>query len=69
MPELVERIGGSLQEIRRSGVAILLVEANTRLALDLAQRAYLIEKGQIQYEGTSQHLKENPEIRLRHLGV
>ncbi len=69
MPELVERIRDSLVEIQKDGVAIVLVEQNTKLALGITQRAYLIEKGQIRYEGQSGDLAEDKETRLKYLGV
>ncbi|MDP6618397.1 MAG: ABC transporter ATP-binding protein [Nitrospinota bacterium] len=69
MPELVERIRDSLEAIRQDGVAVVLVEQNTKLALGITQRAYLIEKGQIRYEGKSEDLMEDKETRLKYLGV
>ncbi|MFQ5692281.1 MAG: ABC transporter ATP-binding protein [Nitrospinota bacterium] len=69
MPEMVERIRDSLEAIQKEGVAIVLVEQNTKLALGITQRAYLIEKGQIRYEGASSDLMEDKETLLRYLGV
>jgi branched-chain amino acid transport system ATP-binding protein len=69
MPELVERIRDSLEAIQQDGVAVVLVEQNTRLALGITQRACLIEKGQIRYDGQSEDLMEDKETRLKYLGV
>ncbi len=69
MPELVRAIADTLVAIQRDGVAILLVEQNTRIALDITRRAYLIEKGAVQYEGLSADLVGDRETRLRYLGV
>jgi branched-chain amino acid transport system ATP-binding protein len=69
MPAFVETISQTILDIQRQGLAVLLVEQNTRLALDATQRVYLIEKGVIRHQGTSADLKEDPETRLRYLGV
>jgi branched-chain amino acid transport system ATP-binding protein len=69
MPVFVETIGQTILDIRRQGLAVLLVEQNTRLALEATQRVYLIEKGVIRHAGTSAELKEDPATRLRYLGV
>src|SRR5262249_11784524 len=67
MPAFVETIGHTIPDIQRQGLAVLLVEQNTKLALDATQRVYLIEKGVIRHQGTSADLKRDPEIRLRYL--
>ncbi len=69
MPAFVETIGQTILDIQRQGLAVLLVEQNTRLALAATQRVYLIEKGVIRHDGTSADLREDPETRLRYLGV
>ena len=69
MPAFVETIGHTIMEIQRQGLAVLLVEQNTRLALAATQRVYLIEKGVIRHEGRSADLRDDPEVRLRYLGV
>jgi branched-chain amino acid transport system ATP-binding protein len=69
MPSMVETIGQTIVEIQRQGLAVLLVEQNTRLALEATRRVYLIEKGVIKHEGTSAGLREDADVRLRYLGV
>lgn len=69
MPAFVETIGRTIIEIRRQGLAVLLVEQNTRLALGATQRVYLIEKGAIKHEGRSSDLNSDAAVRLRYLGV
>ncbi len=69
MPAFVETIGQTILDIQRQGLAVLLVEQNTKLALDATQRVYLIEKGVIRYEGASAALKHDAATRLRYLGV
>ena len=69
MPAFVETISRTIGEIQRQGLAVLLVEQNTKLALEATQRVYLIEKGAIKHEGRSSDLKADPSVRLRYLGV
>jgi len=69
MPAFVETIGRTITEIQRQGVAVLLVEQNTRLALEATQRVYVIEKGMIKHEARSQDLAGDTEARRRYLGV
>ena len=69
MPAFVETIGRTITEIQRQGVAVLLVEQNTRLALESTQRVYLIEKGMIKHEARSADLAGDAETRRRYLGV
>ena len=69
MPAFVETIGRTITEIQRQGVAVLLVEQNTRLALEATQRVYVIEKGVIRHEARSRDLAADAEARHRYLGV
>jgi len=69
MPAFVETIGRTITEIQRQGVAVLLVEQNTRLALEATQRVYVIEKGMIKHEARSSDLAGDAEARRRYLGV
>jgi branched-chain amino acid transport system ATP-binding protein len=69
MPVFVETISRTIGEIQRQGLAVLLVEQNTKLALAATQRVYLIEKGAIKHEGRSSDLRNDAAVRLRYLGV
>jgi len=69
MPAMVETIGRTILEIQKQGLAVLLVEQNTRLALGATQRVYLIEKGAIKHAGASPALREDVATRVRYLGV
>ncbi len=69
MPELVRAIADTLVRIQQEGVAILLVEQNTKIALGITRRTYLIEKGSIKHEGPSAALAQDHATRLRYLGV
>ena len=69
MPAFVETISRTIGEIQRQGLAVLLVEQNTRLALESTSRVYVIEKGAIRHEGPSSDLRNDATLRLRYLGV
>jgi branched-chain amino acid transport system ATP-binding protein len=67
-PQLVEQIFLTVAEIARSGVSVLLVEQNAHLALQLSQRAYVMESGQITLEGASADLLQDARVRQAYLG-
>ncbi|UOM35727.1 ABC transporter ATP-binding protein [Acuticoccus sp. I52.16.1] len=69
MPKLVAEIRRTIQSINRSGVAILLVEQNVKTALRICRRTYLMEKGRIAWEGTSDDLKADQDTIHRYLGL
>jgi branched-chain amino acid transport system ATP-binding protein len=68
-PLMVMEVRNVLEEINKAGVTILLVEHNLKVALSLADRVCLMGKGHIGYEGTSDDLKENKEMREKYLEV
>jgi branched-chain amino acid transport system ATP-binding protein len=61
-PAVVNRLGDLLLEIAGKGVGILLIEQFTTLALRLASRASVLERGLVVFAGTAQDLAEHPEI-------
>jgi branched-chain amino acid transport system ATP-binding protein len=67
-PQVVERIFQVLQEVSRSGVALLLVEQNAHKALQIAHKAYVLETGEVVMQGTGQKLLASPEVRKAYLG-
>jgi len=67
-PRLVAKIFEIVREIAKQGVTILLVEQNARLALEVAQRGYVIESGNITLAGAAKDLLENPKVREAYLG-
>jgi branched-chain amino acid transport system ATP-binding protein len=69
MPKLVSQIRQEIADIARRGISVLLVEQNLRTALRLANRIYLMERGNIVHEATPQELKTSPDIVHRYLGV
>jgi branched-chain amino acid transport system ATP-binding protein len=68
-PIVVEQMAGALRELRREGLAILLSEQNLRFARAAADRALIIEKGQIRYAGSMDDLAADREVRTAYLTV
>ncbi|MBI3763516.1 MAG: ABC transporter ATP-binding protein [Chloroflexi bacterium] len=68
-PLLVTAIFDTIQQLKRSGTTILLVEQNARLALDVADRGYVMETGRITLEGPAAKLKHNPQVEHTYLGT
>lgn len=68
-PIMVKAVINVLQEISRSGIAILLVEHNLKVALSLAGRVCLMGKGRIAYSGTVEEFQADPEVKSRYLEV
>ncbi|MGM0624183.1 MAG: ABC transporter ATP-binding protein, partial [Campylobacterota bacterium] len=67
-PILVKAIFRSIKEIADAGVTVLLVEQNAKAALKLADRAYVLEVGNITHEGSSQELLNSKTIQEAYLG-
>jgi branched-chain amino acid transport system ATP-binding protein len=67
-PVLVDRIFELLSEIHGQGVSILLVEQNAQMALQLADRGYVIESGNIVLEDSARNLLGNDQVRKAYLG-
>lgn len=61
-PSVVSRLAETIQVIARRGVGILLIEQFTTLALSLAKRAYVMERGTVAFAGSSEELRQHPEI-------
>ena len=67
-PILVEQVFSIIQEIHRSGVTILLVEQNARMALSIADRGYVLETGRVVLTGPGKELLANDSVRKAYLG-
>ena len=68
-PLLMKDVFDALKEINQEGTTILLVEQNARMALQFAQRGYVLETGDIVLEGRSKDLLENPDVKRAYLGA
>jgi branched-chain amino acid transport system ATP-binding protein len=67
-PMLVELVFEAVQDIRKQGVAVLLVEQNAFMALQIADRGYVMETGEIVLSGSGAALLENEEVKRAYLG-
>ena len=68
-PVIVEQMVGMILALKNQGVSILLSEQNMHFAALVADRAYVLEKGQIRYEGPMAALMANTDVRQAYLGV
>ncbi|MBQ9988529.1 MAG: ABC transporter ATP-binding protein [Clostridia bacterium] len=67
-PLLVNQIFDIIQELNKSGVTILLVEQNARMALRIAHRGYVLESGRISLADSAQNLLSDPNVQRAYLG-
>ena len=67
-PLMVDKIFEVIQEVASMGVTLLLVEQNASRALKIAQRAYVMESGQISMQGQAHDLLHDPKVRAAYLG-
>jgi branched-chain amino acid transport system ATP-binding protein len=69
-PMIVDDLAEHLVKLNRdTGMAVLLVEQNARLALELCPRAYVLEAGRIALSGSSKDLGDSPAVRAAYLGA
>ena len=67
-PMLVDQVFEAVEQIRSQGVPVLLVEQNAFMALQIADRGYVIETGEIVLQGSGEDLLENDDVRRAYLG-
>ena len=67
-PILVQQIFDIIAELHKAGTTILLVEQNAEMALQIADRAYVLESGRIKLSGTGKELASSDEIKKAYLG-
>jgi branched-chain amino acid transport system ATP-binding protein len=68
-PVLIESVFESLQEINKQGTTILLVEQNAHMALQVANRGYVLQTGEIVLSDTADGLRENEMVQKAYLGI
>jgi branched-chain amino acid transport system ATP-binding protein len=68
-PLVVQTLLRQLQALKQTGATVLLSEQNLHFATQLADRLYVIEKGEIRYHGTPHALAQDPEVRQKYLMV
>jgi branched-chain amino acid transport system ATP-binding protein len=66
---VVDRLIDVMKEINAAGTALMLVEQDVLVALDVADRAYVLENGRIAMSGPAAELKDDPGIRKAYLGL
>ncbi|BBN55616.1 ABC transporter ATP-binding protein [Pseudomonas chlororaphis subsp. aurantiaca] len=67
-PIMVEKLFQVIDDVCRQGMTLLLVEQNARLALQVSDRAYVMDTGRISLSGASRDLLDDPEVRAAYLG-
>ena len=68
-PLIVEQVFAVIRQLKRQGTTILLVEQSAHHALDVADRAYVIETGRVTLDGPADELRHNPMVEQSYLGV
>lgn len=68
-PLVVRDLGRQIQQLKEEGLTILLCEQNTKFAIALSDRVYVLEKGQVRFSGTIAELQDNEEIRRQYLAL
>ncbi len=68
-PQMVDTVFEVIERIHREGVTVLLVEQNALRALEVADRAYVVERGTVLLSGAGADLLSNPEVRKAYLGI
>jgi branched-chain amino acid transport system ATP-binding protein len=67
-PAIVQQVGRIIRDLNQTGTTILLVEQNARMALKLAQRAYVMATGRVVRSGTGRELLDDPAVQATYLG-
>ena len=68
-PLLIDQVFETINYLAKQGITILLIEQNAAAALDIADRAYVIERGRVVLSGDAADLQESEEVRSTYLGV
>jgi branched-chain amino acid transport system ATP-binding protein len=68
-PIVVQQMLTQLKTLKAAGLTVLLSEQNLKFAIELADRAYIIEQGEIRYQGTIEQLRNDAELRQRYLMI
>jgi len=68
-PQIIEDVEAAVERIREGGTTVLLVEQNAAAAISIADRCYVIDQGEVVFDGTAEQLREDATTRKRYLGV
>lgn len=68
-PVIVDLVGEVIRQLRGDGLCVLLVEQNYGLAVEVADKLYLMANGRVVWDGTAAEIEASPQVRHHHLGV
>jgi branched-chain amino acid transport system ATP-binding protein len=68
-PLIVNLLAEQTLKLKEEGITVLVCEQNVKFAIDVSERAYVLEKGKIRYEGSIDDLQENEEVRTKYLMI
>ncbi|MGQ7846609.1 ABC transporter ATP-binding protein [Granulosicoccus sp. 3-233] len=68
-PLVVDKLKEQIAALQAAGLSLVLAEQNLNFVLDLSDRVYILEKGEVKFEGTSDELRQSPELVSRYLSV
>ncbi len=68
-PQIVTRVFKTIKDLNEKGITVLLIEQNVKDTLEIADRAYVMENGQIKMKGSCEELSKNDYIRKAYLGI
>jgi branched-chain amino acid transport system ATP-binding protein len=68
-PQIIEDVEDAIRRINEEGTTVLLVEQNAAAALKIADGSYVIDQGEMVFQGTAEELRQDDETRQRYLGV
>lgn len=68
-PQIIEDVGRAIEAIAEEGMTILIVEQNTKFALDISSHAYIMTDGQIEMDGSTDELRKDKDTLEKYLGV
>ena len=68
-PQVVVQVFDKIQEVRRNGVTVFIVEQDVHATLEFADYAYVIENGELQIEGSAGDIREDPRVKESYLGL
>jgi branched-chain amino acid transport system ATP-binding protein len=69
VPLVVEMLGEQLGGLKRTGLTMIVAEQNVHFVSELGDRAYILEKGMVRYQGTTAEFLANEDVRRAHLAV
>lgn len=68
-PQIIEDVGSAIEAIAEEGMTILIVEQNTKFALDISSHAYIMTDGQMEMDGSTDELRKDKDTLEKYLGV